>query len=122
MTAPRHHPDLHHPRAHRRAFARFALWFADWQGTPTFIALLTLAIISELAWNQVIAPLTGLDALRFDANTWLLNLSLSLLASYAASLSVMGGKVQTDRQNRQLDRLEAKLDRLLADRESMPPR
>lgn len=111
------HPDLRHPQRHRRALARFALWFANWQGTPMFIGLLTAAIISELLWNQFVAPLLGWHRLVFDPNTWLLNLGLSLLASYAASLSVMGTKVQTNQQNEQLDRIEAKIDQLARERE-----
>lgn len=72
------------------------MWFANWQGTPMFIALLTCTIIAEVLWNQVIAPALGLGQFAFDPNTWLLNLGLSLLASYAASLSVMGNKVQSE--------------------------
>lgn len=106
------HPDLAHPRAHRRAFARFALWFADKQGTPAFVAMLTFAWLAEIGLNQLVFPALGLTP--FDPSTWLLNLGLSLLAAYAASLSVMGTKVQTEQQNEQLDRIEAKLDALIA--------
>lgn len=112
------HPDLQHPARRRRAFARFALWFADWQGTPTFVVLLAASIIAELAWNQIAAPLLGLRGLRFDRSTWILNLCLSLLAAFAASLSVMGTKVQTERQNTQLDRIEQRLADLCASHEN----
>jgi uncharacterized membrane protein len=105
------HPDLRHPSKHRRSFARFALWFASWQGTPVFVAMLTGAWITELLLNQLILP--ALHISPFDPSTWLLNLSLSLLAAYASSLSVMGSRVQSDAQNEQLDRIEAKLDTLL---------
>lgn len=89
------------------------MWFADWQGTPVFVALLTGSIIAELFWNQILARVLHDPQLRFDPSTWILNLSLSLLAAYAASLSVMGSRVQTEHQNEQLDRIEGKLDQIL---------
>lgn len=95
------HPDADHPSARRRGFARFAMWFADWQGTPTFVALLSVMWVSELLLNQVILPVLGVAAL--DPSTWLLNLCLSLLAAYASSLAVMGTKVVFERLFHMLD-------------------
>lgn len=65
------------------------MWFANWQGSPPFVGLLTTVLVVWIGANVILLHWH----LAWDRPPFIgLNLGLSMLAAYAASLSVMGGK------------------------------
>ncbi|GAA2521038.1 DUF1003 domain-containing protein [Pilimelia columellifera] len=101
LDQPREPGRISLPKFDPEAFGRWSEGIARFMGTARFLVYMTVFVAMWLAWNKL-----GPEDLRFDEETWLLTLALSLQASYAAPLILLAQNRQADR-----DRLTMEEDR-----------
>jgi len=94
-------------------FGRWSEGIAEFIGSWTFIAYMTIFVITWLAWNTLAAA-----SLRFDPWPFIgLTLMLSLQASYAAPLILLAANRQADRDRVTYADDRSRTEALLADSE-----
>lgn len=99
------------PQVDTERFGRLSERVARSIGSWTFIAWMTVFVISWVLWNTL-AP----QDLRFDPFPFIfLTLMLSLQASYAAPLILLAQNRQSDRDRVQYQEDRQRTERLLAD-------
>jgi len=101
------------PSRQAERFGRWSEAIAQFIGSWTFIAYMTVFVLTWLAWNTVAAP-----SLRFDPWPFIgLTLMLSLQASYAAPLILLAANRQADRDRVTYRDDRDRTDSLIADAE-----